>query len=300
MDIMLRHGVDLNIKWPLTISLFFHIILITLLSYNVFTKTSALNSMHTPFSAVQVNIVNFPTEGSSTAMAEKTVSSKQVAAGFSLSSKEEVRNKKSEIRSQKQETRSQKSEIRSKREDTAKNSGTIPAPDAKKQSSGAVSPNPNPNPNHDTVLKTAPFAGTLPAASISSAGSAPGSGSAKGGAGAKEASLTTGTYSQNAGPAVDVPDFKYDYYLGLIRNKVDSRWNQPVTYSQVKKAVVEFTILRNGKIDGVKVSESSGDYYFDQTAVRAVSVSNPFPPLPKGYKDNSLRVRYKFIFGGNG
>ena len=97
-----------------------------------------------------------------------------------------------------------------------------------------------------------------------------------------------------------MPDFKYDYYLGLIRNKVDNRWNQPVTYSHVKKAVVEFTILRNGRIDNVRISESSGDTYFDQTALRAVSVSAPFPPLPKGYKENSLRVRYKFIFEKTG
>lgn len=290
MDIMFRHGAELNIKWPVTISIFLHIIflLFTLLSYNTFTGTSTFNSMHTPFSAVQVSIVDFPGEGSSNTTTENTVGNKQLSVS---SQKSEGRNEKQETGSHKQEVRSQKTEIGKQKENTVRNSSAIKLSDklsdARKQGSETV--------NQGTVLKTAPAADTMPASSVSSAGT----GSAKAGAGRGEARLTS-PFSGTAGPAVDGADFKYDYYLGLIRNKVDSRWNQPVTYSQIKKAVVEFTILRNGRIDGIRVSETSGDYYFDQTAVRAVSVSNPFPPLPKGYKENSLRVRYKFIFGNNG
>ncbi|MBI5407336.1 MAG: TonB family protein [Nitrospirae bacterium] len=103
-----------------------------------------------------------------------------------------------------------------------------------------------------------------------------------------------------SGPVVDIPDFQYDYYLGLIRSKVDNRWSQPVTYKQVKQTLVDFIIRRDGKIDNVGVAESSGDSYFDQTAVRAVSLSNPFPPLPRGYKEDFLKVRYRFIFGEKG
>src|SRR3990170_5684455 len=103
-----------------------------------------------------------------------------------------------------------------------------------------------------------------------------------------------------SGPVVNIPDFQYDYYLGLIRNKIDNRWSQPVTYHQVKQTLVEFIIRRDGKIDNVRVAESSGDSYFDQTAVRAVSLSNPFPPLPRGYKEDFLKVRYRFIFGEKG
>lgn len=103
-----------------------------------------------------------------------------------------------------------------------------------------------------------------------------------------------------SGPVVDIPAFQYDYYLGLIRSKVDNRWNQPVAYKQVKQTLVDFIIRRDGKIDNVRVAESSGDSYFDQTAVRAVSLSNPFPPLPRGYKEDFLKVRYRFIFGEKG
>ena len=115
----------------------------------------------------------------------------------------------------------------------------------------------------------------------------------------QEARLTPGL-PVVSGPVVDIPDFQYDYYLGLIRSKVDNRWSQPVTYKQVKQTLVDFIIHRDGKIDNVGVAESSGDSYFDQTAVRAVSLSNPFPPLPRGYKEDFLKVRYRFIFGEKG
>jgi len=115
----------------------------------------------------------------------------------------------------------------------------------------------------------------------------------------QEARLTPGL-PVVSGPVVDIPDFQYDYYLGLIRSKVDNRWSQPVTYKQVKQTLVDFMIRRDGKIDNVRVAESSGDSYFDQTAVRAVSLSNPFPPLPRGYKEDFLKVRYRFIFGEKG
>ena len=115
----------------------------------------------------------------------------------------------------------------------------------------------------------------------------------------QEARLTPGL-PVVSGPVVDIPDFQYDYYLGLIRSKVDNRWSQPVTYKQVKQTLVDFIIRRDGKIDNVGVAESSGDSYFDQTAVRAVSLSNPFPPLPRGYKEDFLKVRYRFIFGEKG
>jgi TonB family protein len=102
------------------------------------------------------------------------------------------------------------------------------------------------------------------------------------------------------GPAVDITNFKYDYYLDIVRNRVNNRWNQPIEYNHIREALIEFIIHRNGKIDNIRISESSGDNYFDQTALRAVSLSNPFPPLPPGYKDSFLRVRYRFIFGRKG
>jgi outer membrane biosynthesis protein TonB len=36
----------------------------------------------------------------------------------------------------------------------------------------------------------------------------------------------------------------------------------------------------------VKLQDSSGNFYFDQAAVRAILLSSPFPPMPEDfYKD---------------
>jgi len=101
-----------------------------------------------------------------------------------------------------------------------------------------------------------------------------------------------------SGPVVDLPSFKYDYYLGLIKNKVDNRWSQPVVHNKTKQALIEFTINRNGGISNVRVADTSGDNYFDQSALRAVTLSTPFPPLPRGFKGDTLKVNYRFIFSG--
>jgi TonB family protein len=101
-----------------------------------------------------------------------------------------------------------------------------------------------------------------------------------------------------SGPVVDLPSFKYDYYLGLIKNKVDNRWSQPVVHNKTKQALIEFTINRNGGISNLRVADTSGDNYFDQSALRAVTLSTPFPPLPRGFKGDTLKVNYRFIFSG--
>ena len=120
--------------------------------------------------------------------------------------------------------------------------------------------------------------------------------SVSGAAAHQEARLIAGD-SMVSGPVVDMPSFKYDYYLGLIKNKVDNRWSQPVAHKKTRKALIEFTINRKGDVSNAKVADSSGDSYFDQTALRAVTLSSPFPPLPRGFKGDSLRVHYRFIFG---
>jgi TonB family protein len=77
-------------------------------------------------------------------------------------------------------------------------------------------------------------------------------------------------------------DFKFPPYLAIVREKIGLNWNPPpgTLDTQVK---VQFTILRSGRVGDVKLSASSGNFYFDQAAVRAILSSSPFPPLPDGF-----------------
>jgi TonB family protein len=47
------------------------------------------------------------------------------------------------------------------------------------------------------------------------------------------------------------------------------------------KAKVQFTVNRSGMISSPpNLLESSGNFYFDQAAVRTIQQANPFPPMP--------------------
>jgi TolA protein len=104
--------------------------------------------------------------------------------------------------------------------------------------------------------------------------STPATGQAK--SGGKAEGVAVGTTSQ---------EFKFPPYLAIIREKIEQNWNPPPSSKNVKVKVL-FKILRSGGVGETKLEESSGNFYFDQAAMRAILLSNPFPPLPEGfYKD---------------
>lgn len=77
-------------------------------------------------------------------------------------------------------------------------------------------------------------------------------------------------------------EFPFLPYVAIVRDKVERNWNPPpgAKGSTVK---VLFTILRSGRVGEAKLSVSSGNFYFDQAAMRAILASSPFPPLPEGF-----------------
>jgi len=78
------------------------------------------------------------------------------------------------------------------------------------------------------------------------------------------------------------PEFKFPPYVAIVRDKIEQNWNPPPSSKNVKVTVL-FKILRSGRVEDPKLKESSGQFYFDQAAIRAILMSNPFPPLPEGF-----------------
>jgi protein TonB len=76
-------------------------------------------------------------------------------------------------------------------------------------------------------------------------------------------------------------DFRFPPYLAIIRDKIVRNWNPPPGAVEMK-ARVQFTIHRSGRVLDAKLEAGSGNFYFDQAAMRAVLASSPFPPLPEG------------------
>ena len=78
------------------------------------------------------------------------------------------------------------------------------------------------------------------------------------------------------------PEFKFPPYLALIREKIERNWNPPPGARGIR-ATVTFKILRSGRVIDASPTQLSGNFYFDQAAMRAILVASPFPPLPEGF-----------------
>jgi colicin import membrane protein len=76
--------------------------------------------------------------------------------------------------------------------------------------------------------------------------------------------------------------FKFPPYLVIIREKIEQNWNPPPGAKNLRVKAL-FTILRSGRVGNTKLDRSSGNFYFDQAAMRAILSSSPFPPLPEGF-----------------
>ncbi|MFH2071134.1 MAG: energy transducer TonB [Elusimicrobiota bacterium] len=94
---------------------------------------------------------------------------------------------------------------------------------------------------------------------------------------------------------IEAAKFPYMYYLGQIRKKVAENWVFS-RESGMLRSVVYFRIKSNGEITAAKLEETSGDKFFDQICLRAVQLSEPFPPLPAGYQEDYLGVYFEFAF----
>ena len=81
----------------------------------------------------------------------------------------------------------------------------------------------------------------------------------------------------------------------LLRDKVARNWRSQDLDSTVRNpVVVTFDILRTGKVPNVRVARSSGNFAMDQSAQRAILLSNPFPPLPAQYERDSATIEFWF------
>ncbi len=101
---------------------------------------------------------------------------------------------------------------------------------------------------------------------------------------------------------VELPDFRYPYYLKLIQGKISGNWMPPPVElgDDLREVVVSFSLLNNGKIASVNVEKSSGNPFYDQAALRAVYAADPLPKFPDGLRESTLRVHFSFVLGRKG
>ena len=62
------------------------------------------------------------------------------------------------------------------------------------------------------------------------------------------------------------------------------------------KVSIEFAILPDGKVAGMKITYPSGDVSLDRAAWGGITASNPFSPLPSEFHGPYLALRFHFFY----
>jgi TonB family protein len=95
---------------------------------------------------------------------------------------------------------------------------------------------------------------------------------------------------------LDAYNFGSPYYLSIVFGKIRDEWENPVQSSSNLMATIYFRILRDGNIVETKVEKTSGLDLFDQSALRAIMGSAPFPPLPNEFSGEYLGIHLEFEY----
>jgi len=62
------------------------------------------------------------------------------------------------------------------------------------------------------------------------------------------------------------------------------------------KVQIQFAISRDGRVPKLVIALPSGTDALDRAAVAGVSASNPFPPLPPGFRGDQVRLQFTFLY----
>jgi len=88
--------------------------------------------------------------------------------------------------------------------------------------------------------------------------------------------------------ALDSRDANFSEYLEKVRQQIKAKWNYPCVKNHTTmqceylsaQLVVEFGILKSGRLQYVDVVRSSGYAIYDDYAVNAIRLAEPYPPVP--------------------
>ena len=87
------------------------------------------------------------------------------------------------------------------------------------------------------------------------------------------------------------------FWINRVLANIASKWDPPSRPpgSQEILAILHFRVGRNGEIIiDPETRPSSGNRRYDDAAVRAILAGQPFPPLPQGYRGNTLGINLGF------
>jgi TonB family protein len=108
-------------------------------------------------------------------------------------------------------------------------------------------------------------------------------------------SATPGLEFAPAGPGVpEGTDSGGDWYLAGVQQKIWTTWHQQIRGGFTESIGVTFTILADGNVIDIRVTQPSTVTLLNLAAQRAILNAAPFGPLPREYGTNRKTLRAIF------
>jgi TonB family protein len=105
--------------------------------------------------------------------------------------------------------------------------------------------------------------------------------------------LSSGGGGSTGGVTLDVTDFCCPDYILTMKELVTQNWVGKRNRTGLTKMM--FTILKDGRLEGIRLETSSGSDDLDNEAARALRVTR-LPPLPSRYPNPTLTVHLEFAY----
>jgi len=92
---------------------------------------------------------------------------------------------------------------------------------------------------------------------------------------------------------------RYGWYIEAVKRRIQQNWLQNtidpnVRAARTARATVQFTIMRDGTIKDIKLSQTSGNLSMDNSGLRAILSSSPVQGLPSDYSGSYVTVLFDF------
>ncbi len=117
----------------------------------------------------------------------------------------------------------------------------------------------------------------------------------------REAMRNLASRAVNSG-AFSLSTYDWDFapYLLKLKRTIERKNNPPAAFRNLGlidgKTSLVFRIMPDGRLEGLKVLETTGHESLMTTAVYAVRAAAPFAPLPKNFPEDYLEVRVRFEY----
>ena len=93
-------------------------------------------------------------------------------------------------------------------------------------------------------------------------------------------------------------DPRLSQWAARVKKKAETLWNPPtgIDILGTVKAVISFTVTRDGTVQEAAVATGSGNTDLDELALRTIQRMERVPPIPENYTEDMVQVSYEFIY----